>query len=156
MSWRTKSKDGKAVRGKDGKPIRFVVEPHGDRSNLPRALQKVSLSEVPEYIEKQRHKKQTPEEAVEEAMIEEIIEEEQNEKNALDRLKDGFNKLDKAIKKEQMRQDYKGALETVKAEHMEDDVESLEEGYGEAWQENLDKKRKEKRKFDITQNEVFG
>lgn len=60
--WRTKSKRGKAVRSdKTGEPIRYAVEPHGDKSNLPKGglvvvtppvarkleLSKVSIKELP-------------------------------------------------------------------------------------------------------------
>jgi hypothetical protein len=126
-----------------GKP--FPIEPHGDKRNLPKALRNVSLSEITNEIQGRRRKNMTEEELEEERMIDEIVEEEQQEKNALQKVKDGFAKLDKTLKKEQKRAEYRKALEEVKAEHVEDETAAIEEGYGEAWQERLEKKRKEKK-----------
>jgi len=91
-----------------------------------------------------RRDKMTPEERTEEDIIDEMIEEEQQQKNLLDKLKEGLAKVDTAIKKEQKRAEYRQALEEVKQEHLEDETAALEEGYGEAWQENIAKKRKAK------------
>lgn len=145
--WRTKSKNGKAVRDKDGKPIRFAIEPHGDKRNLPTALQRVEpVQELADAINSRR--KKTAEEIEEEQIIESIVNEEEEQKNILDRLKDGLARVDKVIKKEQKRAEYKAALDEVKQEHLEDDVAAIEEGYGQAWAEDIERKRKAKRDFN--------
>jgi len=161
--WRTKSKDGKAVRGKDGKPIRFPIEPHGDKSSLPKGVQQVSFWEIPEYVAKQREKNKTEEElaeeAMEEAMVEDAIEAEEKEKSMAKRVADGLTRLDDAIKKQQARAEYQQAIEEKKAERLAEEELAPEpdiaSGYGHTWKDRLFQKRAKKKRL-IDENEVFG
>jgi hypothetical protein len=97
--WRTKkNKDGSTAYSSDGKPIRFAIEPHGDKRSLPKALRQVSLSEITDAIQDRRREQMTADEIAEEEMLEDIVDEEQMQKSALEKLKDGIAKVDKALK----------------------------------------------------------
>jgi molecular chaperone DnaK (HSP70) len=116
----------------------FKLEPHGDRSNLPKSLQQVSFGEISGMLAKRRRKGMTPEEIAEEEMIDQAVEEaiverEQAEyqKNLLQKLGDAIDKLDKKNR-------LKKALDEAKAEQETYESESGD-GYGE-YQEDLEKK----------------
>jgi len=151
--WRTKTKNGKAVRGKDGKPIRFAIEPHGDKRNLPKALRQVSLSEITDAIQDRRRDKMTEDELAEEEMLEEMVEAEMEQKGALQKLKDSIEKVDRTLKKEKARSELRQALEEAKDERVLEEASDIDEGYGAAWNAALEKKRKE-RQNDF--NELMG
>jgi hypothetical protein len=131
-----------------GKP--FPIEPHGDRSNLPRALQQVSFSEIPEALEKRRRKNMTPEEIAEEEMIDQAVQEAIAEREQAEYQKNLLQKLGDAIDKRNKKNRLKKALEEAKAEQEEYETE-IDEGYGEGW-----KKQVEKGKRLQDENEVFG
>jgi hypothetical protein len=129
----------------------FKLEPHGDRSNLPKSLQQVSFGEISDALAKRRRKDMTPEEIAEEEMIDQAVQEaiaerEQAEyqKNLLQKLGDALDKLDKKNR-------LKKALEEAKAEQETYESESGD-GYSE-YQENLQKKIDES---NANSNEVFG
>jgi hypothetical protein len=146
VEWRRRKK---GTPNQIGKP--FPIEPHGDKGNLPKALRKVSLSEITDEIQGRRRKNMTEEELEEEEMIEQALEEEKQEKTIAKRLKNGLEKLDEALKKEQKRQRLKKALEEAKAEQQANEGD-IDEGYGNAWQKRLERVRK----ANEDPNEVFG
>jgi len=131
-----------------GKP--FPVEPHGDKRNLPKALQQVSLSDITDYWEKRKRERTTEDELAEESLIEQAIQDEVDEKAKAEQQKNLLQKLGDALDKAQKRDRLKKALAEAKAEDEANESESGD-GYGE-YQENL-KKKIESRE---SSNEVFG
>jgi hypothetical protein len=127
-----------------GKP--FIMEPHGDKRNLPKALRQVSFGEITDAIQDRRRDKMTEDELAEEEMLEEMVEAEMEQKGALQKLKDGIEKVDRTLKKEKARSELRQALEEAKDERVQEEASDIDEGYGAAWNEALEKKRKERQK----------
>jgi len=128
----------------------FHLEPHGDRSNLPKSLQQVSFSEIPEALEKRRRKNMTPEEIAEEEMIDQAVQEAIAEREQAEYQKNLLQKLGDALDKRDKKNRLKKVLEEAKTEQEEYETE-IDEGYGEGW-----KKQVEKGKRLQDENEVFG
>ena len=127
----------------------FHLEPHGDRSNLPKALQQVSFSEIPEALAKRRRKNMTPEEIAEEEMIDQAVQEAIAEREQAEYQKNLLQKLGDALDKRDKKNRLKKALEEAKAEQGEYESESGD-GYGE-YQETLEQKKSLR-----DENEVMG
>lgn len=115
----------------------FPLIPHGDKRNLPKSLQVVSLSDIPDYWEKRRRAKMTEEEQEEEAIIDDAIKEEIEEQLAMQRNKNLLTRLGEALDKMQKRDQLKKALEEAKAENEAHAEEG--DGYEDA-RERLQKK----------------
>jgi hypothetical protein len=128
----------------------FHLEPHGDRSKLPKSLQQVSFSEISDALAKRRRKDMTPEEIAEEEMIDQAIQEAIAEREQAEYQKNLLQKLGDAIDKRDKKNRLKKALEEAKVEQEEYETE-IDEGYGEGW-----KKQVEKGKRLQDENEVFG
>lgn len=129
---------------------KFTIEPHGDKSKLPKALQQVSFSEITDTLEKNRKKRMTLEELEEDeliaAVVQETIEEEQAEirnRNLLQKLGNAIDERDKKLK-------IRKALEEAKAQEKLNDSSSGD-GYGEV-EESLEEKRRQR----LAENDVFG
>jgi uncharacterized protein YaiL (DUF2058 family) len=127
----------------------FHIEPRGDKSKLPKALQTVSLNEIPQMMEERRRKNMTDEEKDESDLIDVAIQEEIAEQMEAERKKNLLQRLDEALKKSEKKARLKRALEEAKAEQAESESPSGD-GYGEQ-QELLEEKRRL-----IDQNETFG
>lgn len=127
----------------------FHLEPHGDKSKLPRALQQVSFNEIPEMIERNKRKKMTEEELAEEELIDQAIAEQVEEEIEMQRQKNLLQKLTDALDKQQKRKRLKNVLDEAREEQNANESESGD-GYGE-YQENLEKIQKHN-----DENEIFG
>lgn len=123
-------------------------EPHGDKRNLPKSLQVVSLGDIPDYWEKRRRAKMTEEEQEEEAIIDDAIKAEIEEQLAMQKQKNLLVRLGEALDKMQKRDQLKKALEEAKAEQ----EEHAEEGDG-----YEDARQRLQKKIDARNaNEVMG
>jgi hypothetical protein len=93
------------------------LEPHGDKTQLPRALQQIRpVGEIEEMIAKQRHKNMTPEELEEERLIELAVKEVEQEEDDEKRRKNLVDKLNAMLEKREKKQKMKDALEEAKEE----------------------------------------
>jgi hypothetical protein len=128
----------------------FHLEPHGDRSKLPKSLQQVSFSEISDAIEKRRKKGKTPEELAEDEMIDQAVQEAIAEREQAEYQKNLLQKLGDALDKRDKKNRLKKALEEAKAEQETYESESGD-GYGE-YQEDLEKKLSKVQ----TDNELMG
>jgi hypothetical protein len=128
----------------------FHLEPHGDKSKLPKALQQVSFNEIPEMLERNKRKKMTEEELAEEELIDQAIAEQVEEEIEMQRQKNLLQKLTDVMDKQQKRKRLKNALQEAKEEQNANESESGD-GYGER-NETLEKAQK---RID-DENSVFG
>ena len=116
----------------------FHIEPHGDRSKLPKSLQQVSFGEISDMLAKRRRKDMTPEEIAEEEMIDQAVQEAIVEREQAEYQKNLLQKLGDALDKRDKKNRLKKALDEAKAEQETYESESGD-GYGE-YQEDLEKK----------------
>ena len=128
----------------------FRLEPHGDRSKLPRSLQTVSFSEISDAIEKRRKKNMTPEEIAENEMIDDAVREAIEERRQSEETKNLLQKLGDMLEKRDQKEKLKKALDEAKQEQKENESAGDPDGY-----EGLSDRIEEgKRRYD--ENEVFG
>ncbi len=130
----------------------FPVLPMGDKSKLPKALQRVSFSEIPEYIEERQNKDKTAEELAEEALIDQAIQEEIEEKEMAERNKNILVRIQETIDKANKKARLKQALDEARAEQADLDGEP---NWGKVPDEAEMKKAKRAKKL-IDENDLMG
>lgn len=128
----------------------FQLEPHGDKSSLPKGVQQVSWREIPDYIEKRRNKHKTPEELEEDEIIQEAIEEAIQEEEDEKKAKRILNKLDARIEHFEDVEEKKAMLKSA-TESVRDEMDS---GKDDGYEEFPERFEKIKKRNDA--NEVFG
>lgn len=128
----------------------FHLEPHGDRSKLPKSLQQVSFSEISDAIEKRRKKGKTPEELAEDEMIDQAVLEAIEERRQSEENKNLLQKLGDMLEKRNQKERLKAALEEAKQEQKENESAGDPDGY----EGMSDRIEEGKRRYD--ENEVMG
>lgn len=132
----------------------FPIEPHGDKSKLPKSLQQVSFSEVRDFYDKRKRKGMTPEEIAEEEMVEEAVNEAVAEVEAEKRNRKLLEKLSEKIEQMQRKEELKKAMQQAKEEQLRNAAADGDEKA----QEQIDKidKANEKQEMANFNNEVMG
>jgi hypothetical protein len=132
----------------------FHLEPHGDRSKLPKSLQQVSFSEISDALEKRRKKGKTPQELAEDEMIDEAVREAIEERRQSEETKNLLQKLGDMLEKRDQKERLKAALEEAKQEQKENESAGDPDGY----EGHADRIEEGKRRYDEAnrENEVMG